>query len=156
MNERDYMKLALEQALKARQLDEVPVGAVVVDSKGDVIGQGHNQTITQTDPSAHAEMLALRSAAKKTGNYRLGGATLYTTIEPCIMCMGAVIHARLSRVVFGAPDPRWGAAGALYNFASDARLNHNLEVVSGICEDETRAIIRSFFRNKRRKKCQTS
>jgi tRNA(adenine34) deaminase len=156
MNDRNYMNLALEQALKAQQLDEVPVGAVVVDRKGCIIGYGHNQTITQSDPSAHAEMLALRSAAKKTGNYRLSGATLYTTIEPCIMCMGAVIHARLSRVVFGAPDPKWGAAGALYNFASDARLNHNLEVVPGICEDETRNIIRSFFRNKRRKQCQTS
>ncbi|GAB6144123.1 tRNA adenosine(34) deaminase TadA [Desulfocicer niacini] len=155
MNDREYMNLALAEAVKARQLDEVPVGAVVVDTKGNILGYGHNQTITRSDPSAHAEMLALRNAAKKTGNYRLCGATLYTTIEPCIMCMGAVIHARLSRVVFGAPDPRWGAAGALYNFASDARLNHNLEVVSGICEDETRNIIRSFFRNKRRKPCQT-
>ena len=156
MNDRDYMNLALDQALKAQKLDEVPVGAVVVNQQGCLIGIGYNQTITRTDPSAHAEMLALRSAAKKTGNYRLCGATLYTTIEPCIMCMGAVIHARLSRVVFGAPDPKWGAAGALYNFASDARLNHNLEVVSGICEDETRHIIRSFFRNKRRRQCQTS
>ena len=155
MNDREYMNLALAEAVKARQLDEVPVGAVVVDSKGNILGYGHNQTHTRSGPSAHAEMLAIRNAAKKTGNYRLCGATLYTTIEPCIMCMGAVIHARLSRVVFGAPDPRWGAAGALYNFASDARLNHNLEVVSGICEDETRNIIRSFFRNKRRKQCQT-
>ncbi len=155
MNDREYMNLALAEAVKARQLDEVPVGAVVVDTRGNILGYGHNQTITLSDPSAHAEMLALRNAAKKMANYRLCGATLYTTIEPCIMCMGAVIHARLSRVVFGAPDPRWGAAGALYNFASDARLNHNLEVVSGICEDETRNIIRSFFRNKRRKQCQT-
>ncbi len=155
MNDREYMDLALALAAEAQQLDEVPVGAVVVDIKGDILGCGYNQTITQTDPSAHAEMVALRNAARETGNYRLIGATLYSTIEPCIMCMGAVIHARLSRVVFGAPDPRWGAAGALYDFASDARLNHNLEVVSGICEAEARNIIRSFFRNKRRKHCQT-
>jgi len=156
MNDRNYMHLALDQALKARELDEVPVGAVVVDHKGCIIGYGYNQTITRTDPSAHAEILALRSAARETGNYRLCGSTLYSTIEPCIMCMGAVIHARLSRVVFGTSDPKWGAAGALYNFASDARLNHNLEVISGICEDETRNLMRSFFRNKRRKECQTS
>ena len=155
MNDREYMDLALALAAEAQQRDEVPVGAVVVDIKGDILGRGYNQTITRTDPSAHAEMVALRNAARKAGNYRLVGATLYSTIEPCIMCMGAVIHARLSRVVFGAPDPRWGAAGALYDFASDARLNHNLEVVSGICENEARNIIRGFFRNKRRKHCQT-
>ncbi len=151
MDDLYYMDLALDQARMAAKINEVPVGAVLVDNSGQVIGYGHNQTISTCDPSGHAEMVALRFGAKKIGNYRLTGATIYTTIEPCIMCMGAIVHARLARLVYGAPDPKWGAAGSLYDFASDKRLNHNLEVVSGICFNQTRDIIRSFFKNKRSK-----
>lgn len=155
MNDLFYMTMALEEAQKASQMGEVPVGAVLVDGEGVILARTHNQPITLCDPSAHAEMLAIRKGGERSGNYRLTGATLYSTIEPCVMCMGAVIHARLSRIVFGARDPKWGAAGSLYDFASDARLNHTLEVVSGVCENEAAEIIRGFFRNKRSKKCQT-
>jgi len=151
MNDLFYMAIALEEAEKAAQIDEVPVGAVLVDRDGEIIAKAHNQTITRCDPSAHAEMLALRMGALRMANYRLPGATIYATIEPCVMCMGAIIHARLSRIVYGACDPKWGGAGSLYNFASDERLNHNLEVVSGVCNNEAGNIIRSFFRNKRSK-----
>jgi tRNA(adenine34) deaminase len=155
MNDLFYMAMALEGAQKAAQMGEVPVGAVLVDGAGVVLARTHNQPIALCDPSAHAEMLAIRKGCERSGNYRLTGATLYSTIEPCVMCMGAVIHARLSRVVFGALDPKWGAAGSLYDFASDTRLNHTLEVVSGVCENEAVEIIRGFFKNKRSKKCQT-
>jgi len=155
MNDLFYMAMALEEARKAARMDEVPVGAVLVDGAGSILARTHNQLISLCDPSAHAEMLAIRIGGERVGNYRLTGATLYSTIEPCIMCMGGIIHARLSRVVFGARDPKWGAAGSLYDFASDARLNHTLEVVSGVYENEATEIIRGFFRNKRSKKCQT-
>lgn len=155
MNDLFYMTIALEEAENAARMDEVPVGAVLVDGGGRILARTHNQPITRCDPSAHAEMLALRMGGEKTGNYRLPGATLYSTIEPCVMCMGAIIHARLSRIVYGACDPKWGAAGSLYDFAFDARLNHTLEVVPGVCKDEATEIIRGFFRNKRSKKCQT-
>ncbi|SLM28244.1 tRNA-specific adenosine deaminase [Desulfamplus magnetovallimortis] len=151
MDDRYYMLYALEQAKKAILIDEVPVGAVIIDNDGTVIGLGHNRPISMIDPTAHAEIEAIRMAADATGNYRLTGAILYVTIEPCIMCMGAIIHARIARVVYGAPDPKWGGAGSLYNFASDQRLNHNLEITSGVCLNETREIIKSFFRNKRSK-----
>jgi len=146
-----HMNLALEQARKAALIDEVPVGAVITDQSGSVIGSGHNQPITLCDPTGHAEIVAIRMAAEATANYRLGGTTLYVTIEPCIMCMGAIIHARITRLVYGASDPKWGGAGSLYNFASDKRLNHNLEVISGVCFNEAREIMRSFFKNKRSK-----
>lgn len=146
------MDLALEQAKKAANMDEVPVGAVIVDKSGRIIGHGYNQPLAMNDPTAHAEILALRMGAAEAGNYRIPGATLYTTIEPCIMCMGAIIHARIARLVYGACDPKWGAAGSLYNFASDKRLNHNLEVVSGVCCNNAKKIIRSFFRDKRSNK----
>lgn len=155
MNDLFYMEMALEEAERAALMDEVPVGAVLVDGAGVILARTHNQPIALCDPSAHAEMLAIRTGGEVLGNYRLTGATLYSTIEPCIMCMGAVIHARLSRIVFGARDPKWGAAGSLYDFASDTRLNHTLEVVSGVCEYESTEIIRGFFKNKRSKKCQT-
>ena len=155
MNDLFYMTIALEEAEKAARMDEVPVGAVLVDGAGRILARTYNQPIALCDPSAHAEMLALRMGGEKTGNYRLPGATLYSTIEPCVMCMGAIIHARLSRIVYGASDPKWGAAGSLYNFALDERLNHTLEVVPGVCKDEATDIIRGFFRNKRSKKCQT-
>jgi len=145
----DYMRIALEEARRARQIDEVPVGAVLVDASGDLLATACNRTIANTDPTAHAEMLALRSAAEKLKNYRLLNTTLYVTIEPCLMCMGAVVHARVARVVYGAPDPKWGAAGSLYHFGLDPRLNHRPEVVAGVCEIECRELIQEFFRFKR-------
>jgi tRNA(adenine34) deaminase len=144
-----YMEAAIAEAEKAGQRDEVPVGAVVVDASGDILAAAHNQTITMTDPTAHAEILVLRQAACRVSNYRLLGTTLYVTVEPCIMCMAAIIHARMDRVVYGAPDPKWGGAGSLYHFAEDSRLNHSLEVIGGVCEDRCRELIQSFFRQKR-------
>jgi len=144
-----FMKLALNQAKKAGQKSEVPIGAILVSESGEILSSSHNQTISLADPTAHAEIITLRKAAQKISNYRLLSTTLYVTIEPCIMCMGAIVHARVSRVVFGAHDPKWGAAGSLYNFAHDTRLNHRPELISGICEHECRTLIRDFFREKR-------
>ena len=144
-----YMRRALKEAEKAGQINEVPIGSVIVAKSGEIISSARNMTINQCDPTAHAEMLAIRKAAYFIGNYRLAGATIYTTIEPCIMCMGAIVHARLERVVFGVHDPKWGAAGSLYDFAGDERLNHRLECVSGVLEHECRALIQNFFRMKR-------
>lgn len=145
----DYMKMALEEARRAMQIDEVPVGAVLVNESGDLLATAHNRTIAAQDPTAHAEILALRAAAGKLRNYRLLNTTLYVTVEPCVMCAGALVHARVGRLVFGAPDPKWGASGSLYNVASDPRLNHRLEVISGICVEECRALMQDFFRSRR-------
>ena len=145
----EFMKLAIKEAKKAGQKAEVPIGAVLVDESGDILALSHNQTITLADPTAHAEILALRKTAQKVLNYRLLGTTLYVTIEPCMMCMGAIVHARVARVVFGAQDPKWGAAGSLYNFAEDVRLNHQPEIILGVCQEECRALIQEFFRSKR-------
>jgi tRNA(adenine34) deaminase len=144
-----YMTLAIREAKQAREAGEVPVGAVIVDRDLQVIGQGHNAPISLNDPTCHAEIAAIRRAAMAQNNYRLPGTTLYVTIEPCIMCMGAIIHARIDRVVFGAKDPGWGAACSLYRMAEDPRLNHHPKVVSGICEEETRNLITGFFKDKR-------
>ena len=143
------MNLALEDAKKAGQKDEVPVGAVVVAEKEKILSSAHNQVIGLCDPSAHAEILAIREAASKVQNYRLLNTTLYVTVEPCIMCMGAIIHARISTVVFGTFDPKWGAAGSLYNLATDPRFNHLPQIIPGICEDECKALMQDFFRSKR-------
>jgi len=150
MKAEQYMKLALAEAVKARDTDEVPVGAVLTTLEGQILAVAHNQPITACDPSAHAEILVLRAAARKLGNYRLPNTVLYVTLEPCIMCMGAIIHARVAEVAFGAHDPKWGAAGSLYNFERNGTLNHHPKVVSGICEHECRDIIRNFFKNKRK------
>jgi len=115
------------------------------------LSSAHNRTIDLADPTAHAEILALREAALKINNYRLLNTTLYVTVEPCIMCMGAIVHARISGVVFGADDPKWGAAGSLYNFAEDDRLNHRVGIISGVCEAECRGLMQAFFRAKRGK-----
>ena len=148
----DYMRLALQEAKKAGQFDEVPVGAVLVSEAGEVLAAARNRTIELCDPTAHAEVIALRKAAGKTRNYRLLNTTLYVTIEPCPMCMGALVHARVARLVFGAKDPKWGAAGSLYNVAQDRRLNHQVEVIAGICEPECRELVQEFFRRKRMEK----
>jgi tRNA(adenine34) deaminase len=151
MTEHDvkFMKLAIEEAKKAGQKAEVPVGAVLVSEAGDILSLTHNQAITLADPTAHAEISALREAATKILNYRLLNTTLYVTIEPCVMCMGAIVHARVARVVFGAKDLKWGAAGSLYNFAEDTRMNHRPEIIHGVCEDECRELMQEFFRLKR-------
>ena len=144
-----FMKLAINEAKKAGQKAEVPVGAVLVAESGDILSLSHNQVITLADPTAHAEILVLRKAAQKVLNYRLLGTTLYVTIEPCIMCMGAIVHARVTRVVFGAEDLKWGAAGSLYNFSENVRLNHQPEIIQGVCQDECRELMQKFFRTKR-------
>ena len=143
------MELALIEAKKAGQMGEVPIGAILVDSDGAILSAAHNRTINLADPTAHAEILALREAAAKINNYRLLNTTLYVTVEPCIMCMGAIVHARISQVVFGAGDPKWGAAGSLYHFAEDERLNHRVAITKGVCEQECRNLMLEFFRAKR-------
>ena len=145
----DFMKLALQEAEKAGQIGEVPVGAIIVSENGEIAAAAHNQTIKRVDPTAHAEILALRKAVLEINNYRLLNTTLYVTVEPCIMCMGAIVHARISRLVFGATDPKWGAAGSLYNYAEDDRLNHRVEILSGVCVDDCRRLMRDFFRARR-------
>ncbi len=143
------MGLALEEAKKAGHMGEVPVGAIIVADNGEVLSAAHNRTIKQVDPTAHAEILALRDAAIKYNNYRLLDTSLFVTIEPCIMCMGALVHARVKRVIFGANDPKWGAAGSLYNFSDDCRLNHRIEIVNGVRGEECRVLMQAFFRAKR-------
>ncbi len=151
MDDQFYMMLALKEAQKAEDIDEVPVGAVIVDEDNKVVGQGFNRPISTNDPTSHAEINAMRMACDQLKNYRLTKTSLYVTIEPCIMCMGAIIHARVKRIVFGATDPKWGAVSSLYNIACDSRLNHCPEIVSGVCKEETRQIIKKFFVNKRSK-----
>jgi tRNA(adenine34) deaminase len=143
-----FMGLALELARKAEAAGEVPIGAVIV-VHSVVIGRGFNQPISTEDPTAHAEVLALRQAASLAGNYRLTGASMYTTVEPCIMCAGAMVHARIQRLVFGALDPKAGAAGSIYNVLTDPRLNHRMDVLSGVREPECSALLRNFFEKKR-------
>ncbi|AFM25369.1 tRNA adenosine(34) deaminase TadA [Desulfomonile tiedjei] len=143
--EEHYMKLALELAAVAAQNGDSPVGAVIV-SDGAVLGMGFNSMERLGDPTAHAEILAIRDAAKSTSDWRLPGATMYVTLEPCVMCAGALIHARVKRVVFGARDLRWGGLGSLFDFSHDPRINHELEVISGIMERESVALLQSFFR----------
>ena len=144
----EFMRLALAEAEKALQAGEVPVGAVVVRG-GEVIASAHNGPVGLKDPSAHAEILALRRAAAAEGNYRLAGTTLYVTIEPCLMCAGALIHARVSRLVFGAPDPKGGAVVSLYGVLQDGRLNHRVEVTGGVLREACSEILSRFFREKR-------
>ncbi|BDX21766.1 tRNA-specific adenosine deaminase [Polynucleobacter sp. TUM22923] len=143
-----FMQLALDQAKLAALAGEVPVGAVLVRD-GQVISSGFNQPITNNDPSAHAEMMALRAAALAEQNYRLPGTTLYVTLEPCTMCAGAMLHARLDRVVFGAADPKTGVAGSVLNLFSEKQLNHQTQVEGGIMGEECGQILRDFFRERR-------
>ena len=143
-----YMDLALAEAKKAEALGEVPVGAIIV-AGGVVAGRGFNQPISTHDPAAHAEIIAMREAGRALANYRLLGATVYCTVEPCMMCAGAMIHARVARLVFGTPDPKAGSAGSIYNVLTDPRLNHRVEVVSGIRETESSAMLREFFARRR-------
>lgn len=143
-----WMQQAIDLAHHAQSIDEVPVGAVVV-LDDIVIGAGFNQTISSGDPTAHAEINAIRAAAQKIGNYRLTGAVLYSTIEPCTMCAGAMIHARIDQLVFGAPEPRTGAAGSTIDVFSNPSLNHLVRVQGGVCEAETAKLMTDFFRARR-------
>jgi tRNA(adenine34) deaminase len=143
-----YMQRALQLADMAEQQGEVPVGAVLV-SGGNIIGEAYNRVISDSDPSAHAEMLALRAAGLATGNYRLPGAKLYVTLEPCCMCAGAIIHARIARLVFAADDPKTGAAGGCFDLLADSRHNHRVEIEGGYMAAEAADKLREFFRVRR-------
>jgi len=145
-----YMRAALREARSGCREDEVPVGAVVV-WEGRAIARAHNRPIHLHDPTAHAEVLALRRAARKLGNYRLAGCTLYVTIEPCVMCVGAIVQARLGRLVMGAEDPKAGACGSALSVLNDTKLNHRVEVQRGILAGECAGILREFFRQRRSK-----
>ncbi|HSG19706.1 MAG TPA: tRNA adenosine(34) deaminase TadA [Burkholderiaceae bacterium] len=148
MTDEDYMRLALEQADRAADLGEVPVGAVVV--QGDaVIATGYNRPIGQNDPTAHAEIQALRAAAQALGNYRLPGCRLYVTLEPCLMCSGAIFHARLAALIFGAQDPKTGVAGSVLDVYANQQLNHQTEIRGGVLAQESAAMLQIFFRQKR-------
>lgn len=143
------MRLAIEAAGRAQALGEVPVGAVLVKD-GEVIATGFNQPIGRHDPTHHAEIAALRAGAEALGNYRLPGCTLYVTLEPCVMCAGAMMHARLSRIVFGASDPKTGACGSVVNLFAEERLNHHAEVEGGLLAAECGTMLSSFFAERRR------
>jgi tRNA(adenine34) deaminase len=143
-----YMALALQEARKAWAAGEVPVGAVVVKG-GEVIAAGFNQPIGRHDPTAHAEVVAMRAAAEKLGNYRLPGCALYVTLEPCAMCSGAMMHARLARVVYGAPDPKTGVCGSVLDLFAHEGLNHHTEVLGGVLADDASAMLKAFFAERR-------
>jgi tRNA(adenine34) deaminase len=143
-----WMRLALEEAALARSAGEVPVGAVIVRGE-ELLARAHNNPIALNDPSAHAELLAVRRAASALGNYRLNGTTLYVTLEPCLMCAGAILQARIGRIVFGAADPKNGAAVSLYRLFEDSRLNHTVKVTGGVLREDCAKILSGFFREKR-------
>jgi len=143
-----FMHQALEQARMAGACDEVPVGAVVV-CDGQVVGRGFNQPVRSHDPTAHAEVVALRDAATRIGNYRLPGCTLFVTLEPCVMCCGAIMHARIARVVFGASDPKTGAAGSVIDLFGEEQLNHHAQVSGGILAHECGSLLSAFFAARR-------
>ncbi len=147
MSHEDFMRRALDEARRGRDAGEVPVGAVVV-ADGTVIGAGFNQPIGSLDPTAHAEIVALRAAARSLGNYRLAGTLLYVTVEPCLMCVGAAVHARVASVVYGAPDAKGGALRSLLDPAR-LPLNHRFEVVEGVLREECRELVQEFFRSRR-------
>jgi tRNA(Arg) A34 adenosine deaminase TadA len=144
----EFMQQAIAEAAKAIEAGEVPVGAIVV-LDGVVIGTGFNQPIATNDPTAHAEIVAMRAAAAQVGNYRLTGSTLYVTVEPCLMCVGAMVHARVQRVIYGTTEPKAGALASMTRAHELPGLNHHLEVTGGVLEEECRALIQAFFRSRR-------
>ena len=146
------MELALAQAQQAAGRGEVPVGAVVVSPEGELLAGDGNRTIELADPSAHAEMLAMRAAGIRLGNYRLTGCTLYVTLEPCVMCAGAMVHGRIGRLVYGATDPKTGAIESVYRIGSDGCLNHCFAVTGGVLADEAATLLRNFFKERRNNK----
>ena len=145
------MRAAIELAEEAGRCGEVPVGAVIVGPDGQVVGRGFNQPIRRHDPTAHAEVMALRDAADSLGNYRLPGCTLYVTLEPCVMCAGAIMHARIGRVVFGARDPKTGVAGSVIDLFGETRLNHHAAVEGGLLADACGALLSGFFAGRRQR-----
>lgn len=146
MNDEGYMRLAIEQAKIAGDKAEVPVGCVIVDERGEVISRGHNLREGLNDPTAHAEVIAIREAAEKVSSWRLGGMTLYVTLEPCAMCMGAVVLSRMDRVVFGALDPKAGAVLSKYSIGVDNKLNHRVSVTEGVLSEECSSLLSDFFK----------
>jgi len=148
-SDRDYMARALTLARRAEAAGEVPVGALVVAADGRIVGEGWNQPVGSSDPTAHAEMVALRAAASALGSYRLGGATLYVTLEPCPMCAAALVHARVARLVFGAWDPRQGAAGSVFDLVHARALNHAVDTFGGVRAEECGALLKEFFVRRR-------
>jgi len=146
----EFMRAAMAQAELARAAGEVPVGAVLVVD-GEIVGRGYNQPISANDPTAHAEVMALRDASLHLANYRLPGSTLYVTLEPCVMCCGAIMHARVEQVVFGARDPKTGAAGSIIDLFAEARLNHHAETLGGVMAEECGAMLSKFFAERRAK-----
>ena len=142
------MRAALELAERAAAAGEVPVGAVVVRD-GEIVGRGYNHPISAHDPTSHAEIVALRNAAERLGNYRLGGCELYVTLEPCVMCAGAILHARIARVIYGAADPKTGACGSVLNLFAERRLNHHTAVSGGMLQDDAAALLQQFFAARR-------
>ncbi len=151
-SDKHFMLLALEEARKAGGMGEVPVGAVIVDEKQKILAVAGNNSIGECDPAGHAEIVAMRQAGKKTGNYRLLNTTMYVTIEPCVMCAGAMVHARLERLVFGAPDPKTGGVISCYKVGRDGKLNHQLKVAGPILAEECAELLTSFFKKKRESK----
>jgi tRNA(adenine34) deaminase len=143
-----WMTYALELARQAEAKGEVPVGAVLL-LDGQVIGEGRNRMIEASDPSAHAEIEALRAAGSRLGNYRIPGSTLYVTLEPCVMCAGAIVHARVARVVYAASDPKTGAAGSVFDVLGSERHNHRVDIVRGVCADDAASLLTGFFRSRR-------
>ena len=144
-----FMKMALNEARKAYDDGEVPVGAVIVSTEGRVIGRAHNQKEMLRDPTAHAEMIAVTQAAEAAGDWRIEGATVYATIEPCVMCAGALVHARIARIVFGARDPKWGGCGSVFDIVRCPQLNHAIEVTEGVLAAESTKLLKSFFSARR-------
>jgi tRNA(adenine34) deaminase len=148
VNDLEFMQVALEEARAAVEANEVPIGAILVRD-GQILSRGNNRTIRDCDPTAHAEIIALREAARSCANYRLMGTTLYVTIEPCAMCAGAIIQSRISRVVYGADDPKGGAIRSCFEVLSHSKLNHQVEVTPGVLADESAAVLRQFFGTRR-------
>jgi tRNA(adenine34) deaminase len=146
-----WMQQAIKAAHEAETLNEVPIGACLIDKNGELLAAAGNRTRTDCDPTAHAEIIILREAAKKIGNYRLTETTLYTTIEPCAMCAGALIQARIARLVFGAHDERFGAVETHFRICDSSSLNHRMEITSGVLADECRSLMQNFFRARRSK-----
>lgn len=150
-SDESWMWQAIEMARKAEKLGEVPIGAVIVDADQKLLASASNRTIKDNDPTAHAEILVLRKAATRVGNYRLNGATVYSTIEPCAMCAGALVNARVARLVYGAADERFGAARSIFRICDNKKLNHRIEIAKGVLEEPCRRLMQDFFRERRQK-----
>jgi tRNA(adenine34) deaminase len=147
-----WMRRAIEAAIEARELNEIPIGACLINKSGELLAVSGNRTITDSDPTAHAEILVLRAAAREIGNYRLTETVVYTTIEPCAMCAGALVNARIERLIYGARDERFGAVESVFQLCNTGSLNHQIEISSGVLADDCRKLMQDFFRQKRQKK----